>query len=52
MQIIVNRIAIIAEHPGTITKIKWGTAALMTLINIAVFVIWIPAHMSPPLSDT
>ncbi|KAH7143714.1 hypothetical protein EDB81DRAFT_796219 [Dactylonectria macrodidyma] len=51
MQIIINRIAIIAEHRSTITKIKWGTAAIMTSINIAVFCIFIPAHRDPPVSD-
>ncbi|KAH7305944.1 hypothetical protein B0I35DRAFT_454174 [Stachybotrys elegans] len=49
MQIIVNRIAIIAEHRDVIWRLKWGTAFLMTLINIAVFIIWIPSHTVPPL---
>ncbi|KAF5244805.1 hypothetical protein FANTH_7629 [Fusarium anthophilum] len=52
MQIIVNRISIIAEHRSTIFKLKWGTAITITLINIAVFVIWIPAHTVPPASQT
>ncbi|KAL6404438.1 hypothetical protein AUP68_13830 [Ilyonectria robusta] len=50
MQIIVNRIAIIAEHESTIRKLKWGTAFIITCINIAVFCIWIPAHTVPPAS--
>ncbi|RSL89779.1 hypothetical protein CEP51_001070 [Fusarium floridanum] len=50
MQIIVNRISIIAEHRSTIFKLKWGTALIITLINIAVFCIWIPAHTVPPAS--
>ncbi|KAH7169946.1 hypothetical protein EDB81DRAFT_150034 [Dactylonectria macrodidyma] len=50
MQIIVNRIAIIAEHQSTIFKLKWGTAFIITCINIAVFCIWIPAHTVPPAS--
>jgi hypothetical protein len=52
MQIIINRIALIAEHRSTVTRLKWGTVALITSINIAVFVIWIPAHTVPPVSDT
>ncbi|KAH8683417.1 hypothetical protein BGZ61DRAFT_358136 [Ilyonectria robusta] len=51
MQIIINRIAIIAEHRSTIDKIKWGTAMIMTCINIAVFCIFIPAHRDPPVSE-
>lgn len=50
MQIIVNRISIIAEHRSTIFKLKWGTALIITLINIAVFCIWIPSHTVPPAS--
>ncbi|KAK0755864.1 hypothetical protein N5P37_011540 [Trichoderma harzianum] len=51
MQIIVNRIAIIAEDRSTVFRLKWGTAAIITCINIAVFCIWIPAHTAPPVSD-
>ncbi|KAF4981687.1 hypothetical protein FZEAL_2574 [Fusarium zealandicum] len=51
MQIIVNRIAIIAEHRSTIFKLKWGTALIITLINIAVFCIWIPSHTVPPAGE-
>jgi hypothetical protein len=52
MQIIINRIALIAEHRSTVTRLKWGTVALITTINIAVFIIWIPAHTVPPISGT
>ncbi|KAF6821786.1 hypothetical protein CPLU01_12399 [Colletotrichum plurivorum] len=48
MQIIINRIAVIAESQKTIFRLKWGTAVVITLINIAVFCIWIPAHVVPP----
>ncbi|KAK8926772.1 hypothetical protein H634G_10001 [Metarhizium anisopliae BRIP 53293] len=51
MQIIVNRIAIIAEHTRTVTRLKWGTAVVITCINIAVFCIWIPSHIVPPASE-
>ncbi|RGP67703.1 hypothetical protein FSPOR_5893 [Fusarium sporotrichioides] len=52
MQIIVNRISIIAEHRSTVSKLKWGTAIIITLVNIAVFVIWIPSHTVPPANET
>lgn len=52
MQIIINRIAIIAENRKTIRNLKWGTAVFITLINIAVFCIFIPAHTIPPASQT
>ncbi|KPM44484.1 hypothetical protein AK830_g2072 [Neonectria ditissima] len=50
MQIIINRIAIIVEHRSTTDRMKWGTAVIMTCINIAVFCIFIPAHRDPPVS--
>lgn len=52
MQIIINRIALIAEHRSTILKLKWGTVVLITTINVAVFCIWIPSHTVPPASET
>ncbi|KAF2022618.1 hypothetical protein EK21DRAFT_51040, partial [Setomelanomma holmii] len=52
MQIIINRIALIAEHRSTVFRLKWGTVAVITTINIAVFIIWIPAHTVPPVSQT
>ncbi|KAB2100529.1 hypothetical protein AG0111_0g11226 [Alternaria gaisen] len=52
MQIIINRIALIAEHRSTIRNLKWGTVILITAINIAVFCIWIPSHTVPPVSET
>ena len=51
MQIIINRISIIAESRQTIQKLKWGTAIAVTCINVAVFCIFIPAHMDPPVSQ-
>jgi hypothetical protein len=51
MQIIVNRIALIAEHRRTIWRIKWATVALITAVNISVFCIWIPSHTAPPVSQ-
>ncbi|TDZ17850.1 hypothetical protein Cob_v009176 [Colletotrichum orbiculare MAFF 240422] len=52
MQIIINRIAVIAESQRTILWLKWGTAVVITMINIAVFCVWIPAHLVPPVNDT
>ncbi|KAL2211649.1 hypothetical protein CC79DRAFT_1317741 [Sarocladium strictum] len=52
MQIIVNRVAIIAESQTTVRYLKWGTAGVITAINIAVFIIWIPSHLNPPVSQT
>ncbi|EWZ28193.1 hypothetical protein FOZG_18116 [Fusarium oxysporum Fo47] len=52
MQIIINRISIIAESRQTIQRLKWGTAFAVTCINIAVFCIFIPSHMDPPVSQT
>ncbi|KAH8731728.1 hypothetical protein GQ44DRAFT_697950 [Phaeosphaeriaceae sp. PMI808] len=52
MQIIINRIALIAEHRSTVRMIKWGTVVVITSINVAVFIIWIPAHTVPPVSQT
>ncbi|KAF1966145.1 hypothetical protein BU23DRAFT_441513, partial [Bimuria novae-zelandiae CBS 107.79] len=48
MQIILNRIALIAEHRRTVSRLKWGTFILITAVNIIVMCIWIPAHMNPP----
>lgn len=52
LQIIINRIAIIAESQRTIERLKWGTAFAVTCINVAVFCIFIPAHVDPPVSQT
>ncbi|OTA99544.1 hypothetical protein M426DRAFT_325013 [Hypoxylon sp. CI-4A] len=52
MQIIINRIAVIAESRDTIRLLKWGTVIIITTINIAVFCIFIPAHLVPPVSQT
>ncbi|KAE8333036.1 hypothetical protein BDV39DRAFT_199387 [Aspergillus sergii] len=52
MQVIINRIYVVVEKKKTARKVKWGTACLITAINIAVFCIWIPAHMTPPVNHT
>lgn len=51
MQIIINRIAVIAESQATVRKIKYGTVIIITLINASVFVIWIPSHLEVPPSE-
>ncbi|KAH0350894.1 hypothetical protein KCU81_g2201, partial [Aureobasidium melanogenum] len=52
MQIIINRIALIAERKPTATKLKIATAVIISCINIAVFCIFIPSHMIPPANQT
>ncbi|ROV90936.1 hypothetical protein VMCG_09990 [Cytospora schulzeri] len=52
MQIIINRIAILCETQDTIRKLQWATFVVISAINIAVFCIFIPAHRSPPVSQT
>ncbi|KAI9739681.1 MAG: hypothetical protein M1834_006399 [Cirrosporium novae-zelandiae] len=52
LQIVINRIAIIAEDQKKTRRIKWGTAIIITAVNIAVFCIWIPAHLTPPVNAT
>ncbi|KAH6640006.1 hypothetical protein BKA67DRAFT_490901, partial [Truncatella angustata] len=48
MQIIINRIAVISESERTVKKIRWGTVAVISTINLAVFCIFIPAHLADP----
>ncbi|PMD19839.1 hypothetical protein NA56DRAFT_189097 [Hyaloscypha hepaticicola] len=48
MQIIINRITVVVDDHKLIWKLKWGTALIITMVNIAVFIIWIPAHLVPP----
>ena len=52
MQVIINRIYVVAENRNLVVKVKWATAGFITLINIMVFCIWIPAHLTPPPSET
>lgn len=52
MQIIINRIAVIAESQAQVRYIKYGIFSFITVINIMVYIIWIPAHLSPPVSET
>jgi hypothetical protein len=52
LQIIINRTAVFTERRTTAVKLKWGTAIIITTINAAVFCIWIPTHMDPPVNQT
>jgi hypothetical protein len=45
VQIIINRIALLMRDQTMITRIKWGTAVTIGLINISVYCIWIPARL-------
>ncbi|KAL7276802.1 hypothetical protein RUND412_000188 [Rhizina undulata] len=45
LQIIINRIAVIISDKQKATRLKFGVAAFITSINIAVYFIWIPARM-------
>lgn len=46
MQIIINRLAVVMDDRKMVSRVKWGTAVLITIVNILVFCIWIPAHVS------
>ncbi|KAG9573685.1 hypothetical protein KCU97_g14972, partial [Aureobasidium melanogenum] len=52
LQIIINRIAIIVERRVMAEKLKWATAIFISIVNICVMCIWIPAHMAKPPSQT
>ncbi|CAM1501412.1 Fc.00g105740.m01.CDS01 [Cosmosporella sp. VM-42] len=43
--IIINRISLLMVDRRDAVKIRWGTAILLGLINISLFVIWIPAQL-------
>ncbi|KAM0219728.1 hypothetical protein ACHAQD_006340 [Fusarium lateritium] len=45
MQIIVNRIALLRVSPTIVRRLKWGIFAILAVINVSVFCIWIPARL-------
>ncbi|KAI1343720.1 hypothetical protein F5Y15DRAFT_175762 [Xylariaceae sp. FL0016] len=45
MQIIINRIALLMMRQEKIRVVKWGVFVVISLINISVFCIWIPARL-------
>lgn len=50
MQIIINRVTIVMSNKKKAKQIKWGTALVVTMINISVFCIWVPAKLG--VNDT
>jgi len=46
LQILVNRVSLITRKYSKIEYIRWGTAAIITMVEISVFCIWIPAHLN------
>ncbi|KAH7111353.1 hypothetical protein B0J11DRAFT_619929 [Dendryphion nanum] len=45
MQIIINRISLLSVRRSVATRLKWTVAAILGVINISVFIIWIPARL-------
>ncbi|KAK8063338.1 hypothetical protein PG996_007990 [Apiospora saccharicola] len=45
VQIIINRLSLLLMIRWNATKLKWGVAAIMTAINVSVFIVWIPARL-------
>jgi hypothetical protein len=48
LQLIINRLSVVVSDRITASRVKWSVAAIITLVNIAVFAIFIPAHLNPP----
>ncbi|KAI1343167.1 hypothetical protein F5Y15DRAFT_225771 [Xylariaceae sp. FL0016] len=45
VQIIINRISLLMRDKRRINRIKWGVFATMSMINISVYCVWIPARL-------
>ncbi|KAH6996978.1 hypothetical protein EDB80DRAFT_138268 [Ilyonectria destructans] len=45
MQIIINRIALLAVSPSTVRRLRWGIFFTLLIINISVGIVWIPARL-------
>ncbi|KPM45782.1 hypothetical protein AK830_g830 [Neonectria ditissima] len=45
MQIIINRIALLAVSPTTARRLRWGVFGILAVINISVGSVWIPARL-------
>lgn len=45
MQIIINRIALLAVSPSTVRRLRWGIFFTLLVINISVGIVWIPARL-------
>ncbi|KAK7912124.1 hypothetical protein PG985_014605 [Apiospora marii] len=50
IQIIINRLSLLLMLTKYQFRLKWGVAALMTAINVSVFIVWIPARLQ--ISDS
>ncbi|KAK8872413.1 hypothetical protein PGQ11_002927 [Apiospora arundinis] len=44
-QIIINRIALLALDQKKMRKIRWGVFGILSIVNISVYCIWIPARL-------
>lgn len=45
MHIIINRIALIIYDGHRVVRLKWTVAVLLGLVNISVFIVWMPARL-------
>ncbi|KAF7532537.1 hypothetical protein G7Z17_g13627 [Cylindrodendrum hubeiense] len=45
MQIIINRIALLAVAPSTARRLRWGIFTFLLIINISVGIVWIPTRL-------
>ncbi|CAJ2503566.1 Uu.00g109600.m01.CDS01 [Anthostomella pinea] len=45
MQIIINRLSLVSDGPSAETWLRWSVVAYIGLINISVFIIWIPSQL-------
>ncbi|KAK2614551.1 hypothetical protein N8I77_001362 [Diaporthe amygdali] len=45
MHIIINRIALIIYDGRRVVRLKWTVAVLLGLVNISVFIVWMPARL-------
>ncbi|KAI1103009.1 hypothetical protein F4804DRAFT_353254 [Jackrogersella minutella] len=50
IQIIINRIALMMEDQSQVVKVKWGVGIVFGLVNLSVYLIWIPARLQ--INDT
>ncbi|KAH8673516.1 hypothetical protein BX600DRAFT_206671 [Xylariales sp. PMI_506] len=45
MQIIINRVSLLIHVKEHATRLKWGVFLLLLVVNITVFIVWIPAML-------
>ncbi|KAG8167819.1 hypothetical protein KVR01_003508 [Diaporthe batatas] len=45
MHIIINRIALIIYDGRRVVRLKWAVALILGLVNISVFIVWMPARL-------